>query len=669
MQSRPDLVRTKQRHGAVQAFSFVARLSATICVVLLALVMPLITAHTAAADGRPPGGRLDDPAVRKVDIAEPAVVRIALLFNVRITLTLCGQDITLPHTYETGGLGSGAFISASGDILTADHMVVANGVDVFADPNADRDIADLLDNNPSCHLQTPITPDDIANGFLDAAGISYVTHVSNVQHLVWQGTPYSGQVDTSSSQSLLDALSHVTHEDATVLAESDPSENDLAIVHVNLTDTPSIQLDDSSQVATDDQLTIIGFPGNGDEFRAISDQTVDANDLLTPSVNNVTVSSIKTNSNGAKLIQVGGNVEHGDSGGPALDASGNIVGVVSFGTSDGSAETVGSTSFLRSSDDVQPLIAQANVSTTPGNFEKQWEQAFNDYAATTPGHWHKAARELDALSNSYPDFKGIQPYKDYADKAAAVEQVPTDDSLIIFLLSVIVVLALIAAIVISVVMLRQRRNARLTAAMVPAGQGLPFGMYGPTSQYGMYGPPSQYGGYGQPSQYGGYAAPSRYGGYGQPSQYAGHPAPMQNGPLVAPSASGPTVPYANPAAQSSAAAAPVATAVPPGDTADAPMGRMTFPQVSDPGIGGASNGLGAGNGSQPDGRSSGSGFPALGGFGWPAAGPQALPMAPSSAAEQERGTCANGHSMPPGEVYCAMCGAPRTRTASSQPGF
>ncbi|MGH2516491.1 MAG: trypsin-like peptidase domain-containing protein, partial [Ktedonobacterales bacterium] len=564
-----------------------ARLGGAVCVVALALALPLLTARSASADARPPGGRLNDPTVRKVDIAEPALVRIVLLFNARITLTLCGQDISLPKSYPVGGIGTGTFISANGDILTADHMVAANGADIVANPNADSDIADLLDNNPTCHLRTPIGPTDIANGFLDVAGIAYKTQVSNVQHMVWQGTPFSGQVDTTSSQSTLEALAHVPHQDGTVEAESSLSENDLAIVHVNLTDTPSVQLDDSSHVAVDDQLTILGYPGNGDQFRAVSDQTVDANDLLTPSVNNVTVSSIKSNSNGARLIQVGGNVEHGDSGGPALDASGNIVGVVSFGTSDGTAQTVGNTSFLRSSDDVQPLLTQANVNTTPGTFEKQWEQAFSDYAATAAGHWHTAARELDALATAYPDFKGIQQYKDYADKAAAVEQVPNDNSLVLAILLAVVVLALISAIVLLIVIFRQRGRARLAVAQAPASQGLPFGAYGPPSQYGMYGPPSQYGAYGPPSQYGGYGPPSQFGGYGQPSQYSGYAQPAPYGSIAPPPLASPTVPYTNPDALPAPADtpawpnAPVATAT-HDNLPDGPSGRMTVPQMSNP---------------------------------------------------------------------------------------
>ena len=95
--------------------------------------------------------------------------------------------------------------------------------------------------------------------------------------------------------------------------ESSINEKDVAIVHVSLNDMPSVQLGDSTNVQQQDELTIIGFPGNGD----VSNKPTD---LLTSSINKISVSSIKTTDSGAEVIQVGGNVEHGDSGGPALDA-------------------------------------------------------------------------------------------------------------------------------------------------------------------------------------------------------------------------------------------------------------------------------------------------------------------------------------------------------------
>src|SRR5262249_5743201 len=135
---------------------------------------------------------------------------------------------------------------------------------------------------------------------------------------------------------------------------------------------------------------------------------------------------IKTTDQGAQVIQVGGNVEHGDSGGPALDSNGNVVGIVSFGLS--TPDSPGSTEFLQASNSARKLAQSIHLDTTPGPFEKAWSQAFNDYAATTPGHWHKAAQELTALQTNYPQFKAVQPYLQYAQAQAKQEKVQQSGS-------------------------------------------------------------------------------------------------------------------------------------------------------------------------------------------------------------------------------------------------
>lgn len=477
---------------------------------LLALTAALLVAgwasataaHAASADTRPPGGVLTDPAVRAVDIAQPAIVRIAELYTGRLTLTVCGHSVALPPagTYTLGGLGSGAFISPNGDILTAGHVVDSkqNWLEggLFASQRASNDIASVVDTfGAACGIPS-LTPDDVANGaiqYLASAApsrISYTPVFTQPKFMVWRSTAFTGALSASgSSKGYLASLQAVPFQEATVSAISHWDEEDIAVIHVNLTDTPSVQLDDSAQVAAQDRLTILGFPGNGDLQEL---DNFDPTNLLTLSVNTVTVSAIKKVTSGAQVIQVGGNVEHGDSGGPALDADGRIVGIVSFGLS--SPDQLGSTAFFRASNTALKLIQQANVNTQPGEFQKAWQQAFADYAATYPGHWHKAAEEMDALSAKYPDFRGLLPYRAYADTAAGSEQVTIGTQAPGALLLggiALVIVGLIVALIVGLAVLSRRRRAkaaRLAAAAPPSGYSYPP-LYGsPQSGY-----PSAYG--------------------------------------------------------------------------------------------------------------------------------------------------------------------------------
>ena len=468
---------------------------------VLALGGPLRSAEAHSALGRPPGGTLSDPVVRAVDIASPSVVRLATLYDAHITLNPCGQSITLPRSgpgYTVGALGSGAFISSHGDILTADHVVdVDHGSldqEIFQnDSQAAQDIANAL-NNDSCAAFSPqLTANDIANGYVQYAGIPFTTHYSEPQHLVWRDTSYTGALSAQpqDASDILTGLLSAQHWQATVLATSSFNQDDAAVVHIALEDTPSITLDDSNGVEVMDRITVVGFPGNGD---ANNDPT----NLLTPSVNTASVSAIKVNDDGAALIQVGGNIEHGDSGGPALDTNGHIVGIVSFGGPD----TTGITAFLRSSNSAQNVIGQTSVTPNAGPFERRWEQAFSDYASTSAGHWQKAARELDALATSYPDYHGVDPYKDYADHAAETETVAPSFPVDPILAGSLAALVIGVALLLFLFFVLRRARVRPTVAVSPATAPY-YSAYPGYAPYSGYGPPSH--GYASPMP--GYAPP------------------------------------------------------------------------------------------------------------------------------------------------------------------
>ena len=454
-------------------------------VAMLSLMLLLFVGVATASPGdRPPGGRLSDPVVRAVDVAEPAIVRIAALYLGHISFTLCGLTVTLPASgegYVTGGVGTGAFVSANGDILTADHVVdIARSsldTEIFQSPTSAADIADALNGASCVHFAQPVTASDVEAGIVQYDNIPFHTQYSDPQRVVWRSTDYSGPSTGSDAQDLISSLMSAPHFDATVNSSSSFEQNDLALLHVDLSDTPSIQLADSGAVATEDTLTILGFPGNGDV-------STNATDLLIPSVNTVSVSAIKRGPNGSPLIQVSGNVEHGDSGGPALDSTGAIVGVVSFGGTD----FPGATAFLRASDNAKTLIQAAGVNPSAGAFQQGWQKAFADYAASYSGHWHAAARELDALSARYPSFAGIRPYRDYADTAARAEPVSNPHAVALVILGGSALLLLLAfALVIVLLMQRRTAKARLARPQIATAQalyGYPYAPYTPYTPYG-----------------------------------------------------------------------------------------------------------------------------------------------------------------------------------------
>jgi len=374
----------------------------------------------AYADGIP-GGNVSDPVVRAVDIAKPAVVRIITMLNGQLTVHFASpvnKDVTFPQTsssYQIALSGSGTFITATGEILTADHVVTPpkQDLDQFLQQQAAQDVATYMDQ--VLKANPPVSADQVT-AQLASGQLSSTSQYSSPQSRVYLSTAYTGPLSVTNFQ---DVPSNVYAPVDRIERQSSFTDKDVAIIHVsNMNDMAMVQLGDSSSVQQLDNLTIIGFPGNGD----VAGNT--ATDLLTLSVNQVSVSSIKTTDSGAPLIQVGGNVEHGDSGGPALDNNGTIVGIVSFGAASGQ----GNTSFLQASSSASALVQSLGLNTTPGPFQKAWFQAFTDYSSNIPGHWHKAQNEFKQIATTYPQFKGVQPYLDYATTQAKIEKAPQTQS-------------------------------------------------------------------------------------------------------------------------------------------------------------------------------------------------------------------------------------------------
>jgi len=420
---------------------------------------------TTYADSRP-GGNVTDPVVRAVDIAEAAVVRIFTTLGGHLTVHFSTtSSVTFPqgtgNNYPLQLSGSGTFISAHGDILTADHVINPphdQSLSQYLDTLAASDVAAYINQNakPSSQVAASQVSQELQNGQLPSDP-SYDPATSEV----FLNTTYTGPLSASSFQNVPDSIHAPVDR---IEKESAVNEADVAIVHVSMNDMPSVQLGDSSNVQQQDELRIIGFPGNGDV-------SARPTDILTASINIINVSSIKTSDSGAQVIQVGGNVEHGDSGGPALDSSGAVVGIVSFGLS--SSNSPGGTSFLQASNSAKALVQSLNLNTTPGAFQKAWSQAFTDYAATSAGHWHKAEQEFAKLAANYPQFKAITPFLTYTQNQAKNEKTTpttpqprpsTPNALLAYVLTIVGILVLLLLVVVMFRVVYSSRKKKATVS-------------------------------------------------------------------------------------------------------------------------------------------------------------------------------------------------------------
>lgn len=547
-------------------------LGMTFTVLLALLLSNTFIMATAKAEGRP-GGNVEDPEVRAVVIAKPAVVRIATTIFATVTVRMkSGETVKFPQgsstsenavgsNYAGSALGSGTFISSQGDILTADHVINPpkdDSLALYFYQVAAPDIALYLNE----HGEKGTTAEDVENQ-LKSGQLRGAIDITKTESVVFLSTDYTGPLDASSFRELPDFVQKPVDK---VYKESSIEDKDMAIIHAAFTDTPHIQLGDSSSVQQQDNLTIIGFPGNGD----VSDTPTN---MLTSSVNKITVSSIKTTNNGTRLIQVGGNVEHGDSGGPALDSKGTVVGIVSFGLDSGGR---GNTSFLQTSNYAREWVEQLGLDTKPGPLQKLWNDAMNAYASNEAGHWHKALDLFNQIEKKYPDFKAIKSYQDYTEKQAATEKVPTTNqnqpvpalfSSPITLAITIAVIAFVALLCIVLAYLVIRSGNRRKVQPAPFAGGAPYST-------GFVNAPPQ----GQYNQFQGYAPVPQPGQQQAPSQFDNSMYAFGAPPSPAPSSIADEVTVRRaPVPQQSQPNSPMAQPVPQQQPASSSAGLSVWP--------------------------------------------------------------------------------------------
>lgn len=378
--------------------------------IVSAFLLSLLPAYAVYADSTP-GGKLADPAVRTVDMAEPAVVRMITTIKGHLTVHFPPtSQVTFPQqdngSYPLQISGTGTFITSQGDILTSDHVINPpkdKTLDQMLYAAAAQDVASYINQNAK-QGSSPVTKDDVIQQ-LSSAQLPSTTAYDSPNSVVYLSTSYTGPLTETDLKSLPTGVSWQVDQ---IKKESSPDQQDLAVVHVPMHDAPSVQLANTSNIHDQGKVTVIGFPDN-------ADMSQQPNSFLTPSVNTTSLSSQQANETAPLVTQAKSNAENGNYGGLAVDSQGNIVGIIS--SSSGS----NGTSLSQENKNQRAIVNSLNLDSTPGQFQQLWNQAFQDYTSTAPQHWQKAQDDFNQLEVNYPNFKAVQPYLSYVQQQVQLE--------------------------------------------------------------------------------------------------------------------------------------------------------------------------------------------------------------------------------------------------------
>ena len=328
--------------------------------------------------------------------AKPAVVLVLAEVAAEVTLD-CGSGRTTVKPPAFRETGTGWFIDSGGWIITNGHVVQP----AYETPKwlinqmAQRAVtlgclSKALEKAGLASGERPDAEDALKRRLLDKVlPTAKVTLQPSVSILVSNGTRLKADVKKYSPP-----------------VSGDPdgmSGRDLAILQVSGENFPVLRLADSKAVQIGDPIHIIGFPGV-----VLSHELLNASASMEATVTNGAVSGFKQDKSNHPVIQTDASAAWGNSGGPAVDDRGAVVGVLTFVSLAPGPEgsIVQGFNFVIPSEAVKSFVAGTPVRLdSTGQFDQIWYAGLRAYYTED---WKGALRDferVDKLMPGQPDVK------------------------------------------------------------------------------------------------------------------------------------------------------------------------------------------------------------------------------------------------------------------------
>jgi serine protease Do len=408
----------------------------------MALLVAVMLASSSAF-----GQQLTKDEKRALEL-KPGVVLMVLVVRGSVSFNVCPTPIPIGHSVY----GTGFVYRPDGYIITNGHVVEhANQKDPHAievwQQSLRDDLIYKLTKTPeglttleNC-LQRRLTED------LRNAAIEFVVG--------------KGLRINASTPALKVVLANGKAYDGDILQYSPPitegKGKDVAVVKIPASDLPTVALGNSDTVRVQDPVLVIGYPATASASLG-DNQFLSTESDLVPSATNGHISAIKATANGSPVLQTDVAITHGNSGGPAFNDAGQVIGIATFGT-----EAAGF-NFLVPINTAMEFVRETGVSPDVGSFNPVWASALDLY---DEGKCKASISEFDNALQMMPGLPDATQYRNLAAKCweskNGFQKFMETSAWAVYAAVVLIVLALLAIVLFS------RRQTASVAVAVPAG--------------------------------------------------------------------------------------------------------------------------------------------------------------------------------------------------------
>jgi S1-C subfamily serine protease/rhodanese-related sulfurtransferase len=299
------------------------------------------------------------PVQEALLLAVPAVVLVSAEVKASVTVN-CGQGpITIsPRPFIE--VGTGWFVDGRGYLITNAHVIDPAyrvppwvAFDLKLRAVEEGCVNPALKARGLARGQRP----DLEEELLRAIPLAAVklTPKGRVSVLLSNGADLEAQVAKFSAPITLDANGNPLKD----------SGRDLALLKVQDGAYPALSIT-NKEPKVGDELRILGFPGVVRDHELLSRTA-----LKEASATKGEVSGFNTDAIGQDVIQTDASAVHGNSGGPAVDDRGSVVGVMTFVSLRGNAAVQGF-NFLIPAKDVRAFLAGTDVKPGGSRFNPVW---------------------------------------------------------------------------------------------------------------------------------------------------------------------------------------------------------------------------------------------------------------------------------------------------------
>lgn len=315
--------------------------------------------------------------------AKPAVV---LVFS-EVKAEISKRDPRLipnfPERFEPLSMNS----TGSGFIINPDGYVITNGhvIQLYHEQNREKlkfaSIVRLLEAKVlpglESNMKRHLTPDEqmqVLKLFLQAYKVEIdkklFVILSNGEALPAEVKSYSPPLNPQAGKS----------EKFSSLSAGDETETgkDVAVLKIEKNNLPTVRLGDSQRVSLQDSVFPAGYPGVVLEHPYLSQQSI-----LDATITSGHISRVALDVKGTPVIQVDAAMSHGNSGGPAFNRDGEVIGISTFiamkQTGPTSAEQIAGFNFLVPINTAKEFVRTAGVDNRSGLFDQVWSEGIDLY--------------------------------------------------------------------------------------------------------------------------------------------------------------------------------------------------------------------------------------------------------------------------------------------------